>query len=72
MFYVGTYSLEGDKISATAQVRQHSGTMPSVFGVNDATVTIHGMLSGDVATLDGASPQAPGVKLSAKLSRLGD
>lgn len=74
MYYVGSYTIDGDKITATVNTDAHS-TYPgsgSVFGTNKVTIQIDGTFSGDNVTARGSSPQAPGLSFSASMHRLSD
>lgn len=74
MFYRGTYAVSGNKLSAEVKSEAHSKApgMVSVFGTDRVTITATGAHTGTQATLSGTAPQAPGVTLSVKLTRLTD
>ena len=74
MYYVGTYSQEGNNLSAKIATDRHS-TMPGmhpVFGMDRVIITISGTTEGDSAKMAGSAAEAPGVTFSANLTRLGD
>ena len=74
MFYVGRYVVEGGEFSATVLADTHSTVpgMGSVFGVNKVNIALKGKVGEDTATLQGSSPDAPGVSFQAELTRLSD
>lgn len=72
MYYVGTYEQNGDAFTAEVMARTHTNVagMGSVFGVPEASIHLNGTSTDKTATVQGSSPQAPGVGFSAKLERL--
>lgn len=74
MFYRGTYTVSGNKLSAEVKSEVHSKTpgMVSVFGADRVAITAVGAHTGTQATLSGTAPQAPGVTLLVKLNKLTD
>jgi hypothetical protein len=74
IYYVGSYQVDGDNLTATVETDAHSRYpgSGSVFGRDQVTIQISGKVAGDVVTTRGSSPQAPGVSFNATLSRLSD
>jgi hypothetical protein len=72
MFYVGTYTQEGDKFSAAVKIGTHTkyAEIDSVFGVPEAEINLSGSSAGNTATTVGTSPQAPGLTFHARLDQL--
>lgn len=74
MYYQGNYSETGDQFTASVEVDAHSTVpgMSSVFGPgrNRVHIDLKGHSSGDSATAQGSSPQAPGVSFTVTLNRL--
>src|SRR5690606_2703805 len=72
MAYVGTYQSDGERVSATVRVFTHSRQpdMQSVLGADSATLALSGVVDGEIATLSGTAPEAPGVTLSLRLEPL--
>lgn len=72
MYYHGTYSVSGGKLTATVTSAEHSSEPghSSVFGVPRATITLAGNAGAATTVLTGTAKEAPGVKLEAELSRL--
>jgi hypothetical protein len=72
MAYIGGYRVAGDELTAevrvTTHTRQHG--MESVLGVGSATLLLSGEGDGNGAALAGTAPEAPGVRLTLRLSRL--
>ena len=68
--YVGNYSVDEGRFSSTIQVSRHSDGLPSVLGVDSATLNVEGNVDGNTVVGDGTAPQAPGVNLSVQLSLL--
>lgn len=72
IFYVGNYTLDGDKLTADVVTYRHSGMLPSIFGRDTVHIALEGSFSGQGATLAGSAKEAPGVTLNVKLKRIGD
>lgn len=74
IFYLGSYTTDGDSLKATVQIDRHNriSGQPSVFGVDKATINLEGQVSGDSATTKGSSPQAPGLGFTATLNRIAE
>ena len=72
MFYRGTYSQEGDAFTASVEIGTHSTVkgMDSVFGVASGSIDLAGQTGSMPATVQGSSPQAPGISFQAVLSPL--
>lgn len=72
MYYVGTYTQEGNRFQAQVAIDGHTNVpgMASTLGITKGQLNLSGSLSGDTATLSGSSPQAPGIAFSAALSLL--
>jgi hypothetical protein len=72
IYYVGTYSQEGNQLTANVTTTRHTGGANSVFGVDRVHITLRGTVDGDTATTQGTAAEAPGVKFQAILTRLSD
>ena len=74
MYYVGTYSEDGDRFTADIHARMHTKGpgFGSVFGVDDVVIHLSGLTTGDTGQLLGESPQAPGITFQAMFSLLDD
>ncbi|MBX3476688.1 MAG: hypothetical protein KF910_03720 [Brevundimonas sp.] len=74
IYYDGTYSIEGDKFSANLRTDRHTPIpgVVSVFGVDKVDIILKGQFVGTVATVEGTSPQAPGLTFQATLKKLAD
>ena len=70
--YVGNYVQSGDKFTATIETTTHTAApgMRSVLGVPDALILLAGSASGDSATMQATSPNAPNIKFQATLTFL--
>lgn len=69
MYYVGTYSISGEKITGTFITKQHSVGV-SVLGQANVQVNFTGTIAGTTAVLNGSPVGAPSIKLNVKLSPL--
>lgn len=67
MYYVGTYTMDGDNITVdlTTAAHSHPPGMKSVFGVENVNIALKGKFNGDNAQ---ASGQAMGQNFSVNLS----
>jgi hypothetical protein len=72
MWYRGQYTDADGKFTATVTAARHSPGLPSVFGVDNVTISLAGTSTDTSAQATGSAPQAPGVSLSVSLSRLMD
>jgi hypothetical protein len=74
MLYLGEYTGSGDSITATVKISRHSVTqaVASVFGIDNATINLKGLTTPTSATVEGTSPQAPGIQFHAVLTRVAD
>jgi hypothetical protein len=74
IYYVGSYSQNGDQFAAQVATNVHSRPpgMRSVFGRDQANITIKGTTTGDTAQMTGTSQEAPDLTFQATLARLGD
>lgn len=72
MYYVGSYSETGSQFSAEVASSRHTQGLPSVFGKDNVRISLKGTSQSDSAQMTGTSPDAPGVRLQATLTRLGD
>jgi len=73
-YYVGTYRVEGNKLTADVQVRTHTMVpgMTYVLGPDGGDVHLEGTVSGDKAHAIGTSPKAPGVTFDCHFQWLAD
>ena len=69
MFYRGTYTLDGEKLSVALEVGTHTSVagQRSVLGVESAALSLEGRLGDPPVVLTGNSPQAPGAAFEAVL-----
>lgn len=72
IYYVGTYSENGNQFTGEVLTDRHSPGMPSVFGVDKLQISLKGTTDGDKAQITGTSQQAPGLTLHGTLTRLAD
>lgn len=75
MAYLGTYSLDGDLLSAEVSVSQHRHIPGAVsaLGLNNLQVHLNGLIDdANVVRLTGTSPVSSSVRFKARLSLLAD
>lgn len=74
LFYVGTYSQDGDKVTASVKTNRHTQNpgITSVFGRDQVTISLSGTSNGDAAKFNGKAPEAPNVAFTAELTRISD
>lgn len=72
MFYIGSYSQEGDRFVANVTTGRHTNdpTFENVFDRDRVQVDISGTVTGDAFSGHGQSPDAPGVALTVSLAKL--
>lgn len=72
IYYVGTYSQEGDRFVANVTTGRHTNdpSFQNVFGKDRVQIDVSGTIKGDAVDGRGQSPDAPGVSLTMSLSRL--
>lgn len=66
LFYQGTYQHYDGKFAATVQTSRHTDA-PSLFGLDNATLSFAGTIIRGIAVGFGASPQMPDLKLEVRL-----
>ena len=74
LFYVGSYVIENGELPAEVKTARYA-TNPafvSVFGIDNADISLRGQASGDSATVIGTAKQALGVSFQASLRWLAD
>ncbi len=73
-YYVGTYEQDGNDFTAKVTIKDHTKhtRITSVFGVDEAEMTLKGTSEGDGVKTKGKSKQAPSVTFQARLERLSD
>jgi len=74
LYYVGTYTLDGDRFAAEVRTDKHS-TVPglaSVFGIDRVNIRLNGSVAGNSIRTNGTAAEAPGVSFQAHLTRLAD
>ena len=69
-YYVGTFSEEGDKFSATVHVKRHSAGSSVV--PENATIQVQGTSTETSAQLAGTVVGVPGMTFQAHIKRLAD
>jgi hypothetical protein len=72
LYYTGIYEQNGNQFAGSVSTARHSPGIPSVFGKDEVSITFTGNSTENHGTLQGSSPQAPGVTFHAVLTRLGD
>jgi hypothetical protein len=75
-YYVGTYTVEGDVVSAEVKAATYKG-MPiagieSVFGRDKNTIHLEGQIHGSQIELEARSKQASGIPITIKLQWLSE
>ncbi|RAI37108.1 GrlR family regulatory protein [Rhodoplanes serenus] len=68
LYYVGTYSQNGDQVSASVSTARHTAdpSIVPVFGRDQVTIALIGKTSGDTVQFTGSAPEAPGVGFAAR------
>ena len=74
MAYRGTYQVTGDTVVGELLISKHANIpgMRSVFGRDLVNIKLTGKVSGNRIDLTGTAAEAPGIKFSAKLTKLGN
>jgi len=72
LYYVGKYDVTGDSLHIHLKTRRHTldGHTASVFGMDDITVTMEGMIDGENITLDGVADEIPDMQMRGRLTYL--
>lgn len=71
LYYVGSYQINGDQITAEIATDRHSdGT--ALLGQAKSNLTLSGEVSNDTVRCDGSPVGNPGIKLNVTLTRLCD
>jgi T3SS negative regulator,GrlR len=74
LFYIGTFKQNESEFTADVTTDRHTQYpgIVSVFGKDRVHISLKGTSTHDSAVMQGTAIEAPGVKFSAKLSRIGD
>ena len=72
--FIGTYTGEGDRVSVKVSTQRHNfdPNFKPLFGIDMVTLTLKGVMNGDMIDLEGTALQAPGVHFKAVLTRIAD
>ena len=72
IYYVGTYNVDGGTFSAKIKTGRHGsvGIMPSVTGVDNATISINGIQSNGTWQCTGTADAAPAGTLNIAMTRI--
>jgi hypothetical protein len=70
--YTGSYTVDGDKFTASVVSRRHTPGQPSVFGIDNVDLTLTGKFTPTTASCTGTAKQAPGLTFEAALIRMAD
>lgn len=74
-YFFGQYQPSGEgRVRVALQICRHAlpNAARSVFGADDIRLDLEGQVAGDEAVLAGQSPEVPGLRFEAVLSRLAD
>lgn len=69
--YKGTYTKQGDSLTAQVQVKRYAPGMPSVMGQEQFSLQLTGVVQGNAGKLTGAVPGTP-LQFSAAITKQGD
>jgi len=69
--YRGTYTQQGENLTAQVQVKRYAPGMPSVMGQEQFGLQLTGTVQGNTGKLTGSVPGAP-LKFSASITKQGD
>jgi len=70
--YTGSYVADGDKFTAFIATKRHTLGQPSVFGIDEVSLTLTGKSTPTTASCNGTAEQAPGLAFEAVLVRMAD
>jgi hypothetical protein len=72
--FIGSYTGKGEEITAKVTTQRHNfdpGLKP-LFGNDSVTLTLKGLMTGDMIDMEGTALQLPGVNFKAVLTRISD
>jgi len=72
LYYVGTYNLAGEQVSASVTTNRHTAGYDSVFGVDRVHITLRGQTRTNEVHLEGSAVEAPGISFKAFLTKISD
>ncbi|WP_159011365.1 GrlR family regulatory protein [Bradyrhizobium sp. S69] len=74
LFYVGTFAQHGNEFIAEVVTDRHTQYpgIVSVFGKDRVHIALKGQSNGNSGLMQGTAVEAPGLKFTAKLSRIAD
>lgn len=69
--YKGTYTQQGENLTAQVQVKRYAPGMPSVMGQEKFSLQLTGTIQGNLGKLSGSVPGTP-LKFNATITKQGD
>jgi hypothetical protein len=74
MYYTGIYTDNNGELDIKVRIGRHSATpgSSSVFGIDNANLTLRGTANGDTAQMTGTAAEARNVGFQAVLTRIAD
>lgn len=70
IYYTGSFSMNGDNITAKVRTGRHTEGLDSVFGTDNLNITMNGKVSGGSANFTATATEVPGVTLQGRLSKI--
>lgn len=70
--YIGEYSQDGENLKLKLQVKRYvpNGAVASVFGMDNLTIFVSGVVDGEKIKIDGHAEQMPDMKMQGTLTLL--
>lgn len=65
--YSGSYEQNGDRFIATLTTRRHTAGQPTLFGIDEVELKLHGLSNDTIAVCSGSVDKVPGIVFDATL-----
>jgi len=72
LYYIGKYQADGNTFQSTLRTKRYANNVgiASVFGMDDITIEIEGVIDGDTISIDGFATEVPDMQMRGKLVRI--
>ena len=72
LYYIGKYQADGSTFKSTLHTKRYAKNVDiaSVFGMDDITIEIEGVIDGDTISIDGVAEEVPDMQMRGKLVRI--
>ncbi len=72
LYYIGEYKTDGNIFKCNLHTKRYAQNVDiaSVFGMDDITIEVEGVIDGDTITIDAVADEVPDMQMRGKLVRI--